>query len=51
MRQRLPSFSNDRAKTDRASTSRMSAHIHYGELSVAFIYYVVSQLEYWKIKI
>ena len=38
----LSKFSRDRAKTDRSSTSRLSSHIHYGELSIRFIYYVVS---------
>ena len=30
----LPGFSYNRAKTDRDSTSRLSPHIHVGELSV-----------------
>ena len=37
----LSKFGRDRAKTDRSSTSRLSSHIHYGELSIRFIYYVV----------
>lgn len=41
VQERLPTFSIDRAKTDRSSTSLLSPHIHYGELSVRFIYYVV----------
>ena len=38
---RLKAFSLDRAKTDTASTSRLSPHVHYGEISVRHIYYVV----------
>ena len=38
---RLKAFSIDRAKTDTASTSRLSPHVHYGEISVRHIYYVV----------
>ena len=39
--QRMRAFSFDRAKTDRDSTSRMSPHIHFGEVSARQIYYVV----------
>ncbi len=42
MQERLADFSTDRCKTDRNSTSFLSPHIHYGELSIRFIYYVVS---------
>lgn len=42
VQERLSTFSNDRAKTDRSSTSRLSPHVHYGEVSVRFMYYVVS---------
>ena len=38
---RLKTFSLDRAKTDTASTSRLSPHVHYGEISVRHVYYVV----------
>ena len=38
-------FGRDRAKTDRASTSRLSPHIHCGEISVRYIYYVAKQKE------
>ncbi len=38
---RLKAFTVDRAKTDTASTSRLSPHVHYGEISVRHIYYVV----------
>ena len=38
---RLKDFSVDRSKTDTESTSRLSPHIHYGEISVRHIYYVV----------
>ncbi len=41
VRRRLPAFDADRAKTDRASTSRLSPHVHYGEISVRFIFHVV----------
>lgn len=44
VQERLSTFSNDRSKTDRSSTSRLSPHIHFGEVSVRFIYYVVSHL-------
>lgn len=37
---RLKAFDADRAKTDRASTSRLSPHIHYGEVSVRHMHYV-----------
>ena len=39
---RLADFTRDRAKTDRSSTSCLSPYIHYGELSIRFIYFVVS---------
>lgn len=42
---RLKSFDADRAKTDRASTSKLSPHIHYGEISVRHIHYVVKHQE------
>ncbi|KAI3433397.1 hypothetical protein D9Q98_003213 [Chlorella vulgaris] len=42
---RLKQFDCDRAKTDRASTSRLSPHIHYGEVSVRHIHFVCKQLE------
>ena len=42
---RLQAFDRDRAKTDRASTSRLSPHIHYGEVSVRHIHYVAKQQE------
>lgn len=35
---RLEKFTKDRAKTDRNSTSRLSPHIHFGEVSVRRIY-------------
>ncbi len=38
---RLRDFSEHRAKTDRESTSMISPHIHYGEISNRHIYYVV----------
>lgn len=40
----LRSFDRDRAKTDRNSTSRLSPHIHFGEVSVRRIYYLVKQV-------
>ena len=45
---RLKAFDADRAKTDRASTSRLSPHIHYGEVSVRHMHYVAKhqQLEW-----
>jgi cryptochrome 2 len=42
---RLRAFDRDRAKTDRQSTSRLSPHIHYGEISVRHIHYVAKQQE------
>lgn len=41
--QRLRAFSFDRAKTDRDSTSNMSPHIHWGEISARQVYYVVTE--------
>ncbi len=38
---RLRDFSTHRTKTDRESTSGLSPHIHYGEISNRHIYYVV----------
>lgn len=38
---RLAAFVADRAKTDRASTSRLSPHVHFGEISVRFIFHAV----------
>ena len=37
---RLAAFDADRAKTDRASTSRLSPHVHFGEISVRFMFHV-----------
>ena len=42
--QRLHVFDKDRAKADRNSTSRLSPHVHYGEISVRHIFYVVRDL-------
>ncbi len=39
--QRLPLFRANRAKTDVRSTSRLSPHLHHGEISTRHIYYVV----------
>ncbi len=41
MRERLRTFSAHRSKTDRESTSTLSPHVHYGEISNRHIYYVV----------
>jgi len=41
----LPAFGADRAKTDRASTSRLSPHLHWGEVSVRTVFAVVSRVE------
>jgi len=43
---RLRQFDMDRAKTDRESTSRLSPHIHFGEISVRRLHYMVKQLEW-----
>ena len=40
--QRMPHFSTNRAKTDVRSTSRLSPHLHHGEISTRHNYYVVS---------
>ncbi|XRB21074.1 cryptochrome-1 [Pseudoscourfieldia marina] len=45
-RHALESFSWERAKVDIASTSQLSPHMHYGEISVRRIYYAVKDLEY-----
>ena len=37
----LAGFTYNRAKTDRDSTSRLSPHIHLGELSVRQVYFAV----------
>ncbi|CAL8468600.1 g8140 [Coccomyxa elongata] len=42
---RLHEFSTHRAKTDRESTSGLSPHIHYGEISNRHIYYVAKRQE------
>jgi hypothetical protein len=42
---RLPNFDNDKAKTDRDSTSRLSPYIHFGELSVRHIFHSAKALE------
>lgn len=39
--QRMPHFSANRAQTDVRSTSRLSPHLHHGEISTRHIYYVV----------
>jgi deoxyribodipyrimidine photolyase len=39
--ERLPLFEHDRAKVDRESTSRLSPWIHFGSISVRYIYYRV----------
>lgn len=41
---RLRNFSKQRAKTDRESTSTLSPHVHFGEISNRHIYYVVRPL-------
>ena len=41
---RLQEFTRDRAKTDRLSTSCLSPYIHYGELSIRFVFFVVSPM-------
>lgn len=46
MDKRLKTFDRDRAKTDRNSTSQLSPHIHYGEVSVRRIFYMVKQREW-----
>lgn len=38
----LPAFDADRAKADRASTSRLSPHLHWGEVSVVTVYGAVT---------
>eukprot|EP00891_Asterochloris_glomerata_P002034 jgi/Astpho2/2034/Aster-00531 len=43
--ERLEAFGHDRVKTDRTSTSRLSPHIHYGEISIRHVFYVVKQRE------
>ena len=40
----LPGFSFNRAKTDRESTSRLSPHMHIGELSCRVLYHTVLPL-------
>ena len=37
----LQEFNAHRAKTDRESTSSLSPHVHYGEISTRHIFYVV----------
>ena len=37
----LKMFNAHRAKTDRESTSSLSPHVHYGEISTRHIFYVV----------
>uniref|UniRef100_A0A061S2Y5 Cryptochrome 1 n=1 Tax=Tetraselmis sp. GSL018 TaxID=582737 RepID=A0A061S2Y5_9CHLO len=44
---KMKQFDRDRAKTDRESTSKLSPHIHFGEISVRRMHYMVKQLE-WK---
>ncbi len=44
--ERLKEFGVDRAKTDRESTSTLSPHIHYGEISNRHIYYVVRRVSH-----
>jgi len=39
--ERLPLFEHDRAKVDREFTSRLSPWIHFGSISVRYIYYRV----------
>ena len=38
---RLRDFGGNRAKTDVRSTSRVSPHVHYGEISTRHIHYAV----------
>lgn len=42
---RLIHFSSNRAKADVRSTSRLSPHVHYGEISMRHIFFVVKQRE------
>ena len=47
---RLKVFDRDRAKTDRASTSRLSPHIHHGEISVRYIWHAArAQGKAWRV--
>lgn len=43
---RLIHFSANRAKTDVRSTSRLSPHVHNGEISTRHIYFVVRHLAF-----
>lgn len=45
LQQRLKAFDRDRCKTDRNSTSRLSPHIHCGEVSIRTVYYLGKQKE------
>ncbi len=40
----LRTFNAHRAKTDRQSTSSLSPHVHFGEISTRHIFYVVRLL-------
>jgi len=40
----LREFDRDRCKTDRESTSKLSPHIHFGEISTRRIYWAVKQV-------
>lgn len=42
---KLRLFSNDKAKTDRKSTSKLSPYLHYGEIGVREVYEVVTRWE------
>jgi hypothetical protein len=47
---RLRNFAADRAKTDRNSTSRLSPHIHFGEISARGVYAAATaQGKEWKV--
>ena len=43
MHEGLRDFDRDRSKTDRESTSKLSPHIHFGEISTRRIYWAVKQ--------
>lgn len=45
MRTSISSFDTNHAKADRASTSQLSAHLHFGEISCALIWYMMQQTE------
>ena len=51
MQNGLRQFNAHRAKTDRESTSSLSPHVHFGEISTRHIFYMVGMKQSWDVSV